>query len=240
MTRATATSRETRQPSTPSWESFGMTALPEILDCRLPSSQEHHRAIIPARSRSREPTLALNEADTSEMLRSPATRPDALSRRQISKSFSSLGHALNELRLVSRRASMSLRRKNSVNSQALKSSVAGESCVECKRPNTSCNKVTESLGHSRTPGWLRRVASTSFRQRRDSSTTPSPTYNSAPHVHSVTSPVPGSGSEPPILPYDPASGAAARAAAAAQNEMLGVARVLTLREDIRLAEPKLV
>jgi len=210
-----------------------MTALPEAPDDNVSSLEGgsmdckvHTENWAPAEDGGRE------ELQQSASLEKPVAR------HQSTKSFSTLSHALSELRSVSRRASMSIRRKSTLGPRP--SNVPWEEgySADGKRPNTSHNTLSEP-NHSKASGWLRRVASSTFRQRRESSATLSPSPDPAPYTHSVTSPVPGNGSEPPILPYDPARGAAARAAAAAQNEMLGVGRVLELREDARLSEPKL-
>ncbi|KAI9872803.1 MAG: hypothetical protein M1830_001178 [Pleopsidium flavum] len=217
-----------------------MTALPEIPDensvFSLGEKREAHRSISP---RGRKQDLALHPGDTQGGVQPSASIADPLPRHQSSKSFSTLNQALSELRLVSQRASLSLRRKNILSPRTPNLPSEKQDLTGDERPSTSCNTAPKPSSHSRASVWLRRAASTSFRHRRDSSTLPSPTYDHKLYNYNVTSPVPGSGSEPPILPYDPASGAAARAAAAAQNEMLGAGRVLLLRDETRLGEPKL-
>lgn len=175
----------------------------------------------------------LEESERSTSMKKPLTR------HQSTKSFPTLSHALSELRSVSRRASLSIRRKSTLGPRPGNVPWEKDHSAEGKRPSTSHNMLSEQSINSKTSGWLRRVASSGFRHKRDYSATLTPSPDRAPDAHSLTSPVPGSGSEPPILPYDPTRGAAARAAAAAQNEMLGVGRALVLRDDARLSEPKL-
>ncbi len=230
---------ERRRPSTSSWQKLNITALPEVPDENSVFALDEREANRSTRPRSRIRSLALHAGDTQRGLQPSACTSNPSPRHQSSKSFSSLNHALSELRIASQRASMSLRRKSILSPRTANMPQENQAPVESERPSTSCNPTSKPSSHSRASVWLRRAASTSFRHRRNSSTLPSSTYNYTPYNYSVTSPVPGSGSEPPILPYDPASGAAARAAAAAQNEMLGVGRVLVLRDDKRLGEPKL-
>lgn len=86
---------------------------------------------------------------------------------------------------------------------------------------------------SRGAGWFRSHRGSRGNQRTptDFLTSPVQPIQRRP---STLSPIPGHGSEPPVLP-DEWSGSAARASAAAQNEMLGVA----LTKDVRLVEYKI-
>ncbi len=75
---------------------------------------------------------------------------------------------------------------------------------------------------------LRRFGTTNTRSGQQSSVT-APSHGDAKiHVDPLTSPIPGIGIEPPIIPDDLTSGAAARAAAATQNEILEFVRNLKL------------
>ena len=223
-----------RRPSTRSWHMLNMAALPEAPDDSLSSLEEGS-----IKCKKHTQNLVPTEKDGSEGPERTTSKQKSLARHQSTKSFSPLGQAFSELVSVSRRASMSIRRKSIRGSRDGKVAWDEESSIEGKRPTTSHDMLSEPSTHSRTPGWLRRVASSSFRQKRDSFVALTPSPDRVPYAPSVTSPVPGSGSDPPILPYDPARGAAARAAAAAQNEMLGFGRVMVLRDDGRLSEPKL-
>lgn len=89
----------------------------------------------------------------------------------------------------------------------------------------------------RSPSFLRRCMSIKPQGRPSTPSTPLPAYNeSAPRQHHLPAPVPefglvpGFGYEPPRPPTDLSSGAAARAAAAAQNEILATMRNLSLAE----------
>ena len=230
---------ERRRPSTSSWHILNMKPLPEVPDDNSlpwehPSQQNNETSLS-----NRIQDLALDEQDVSGWSQHLGSKSNTGPRHESNKSFATLNHALNELRSVSRRASLSIRRKSILSPRTLNAPSDEEILLQAQRPSTSHNLLSGPPNSSRSSGWLRRVASGGFRQRRNSSTQLSPTDDRVPHIYNVTSPVPGSGSEPPIVPHDPASGAAARAAAAAQNEMLGVGRVLILREDNLFSEPKL-
>ena len=226
--------KDRRRFSTSSWHMLNMTALPEAPD-DIESTFEG--ASMDGQCHS------LNVASTEEDCRRASQRSESkekqVTHRRSTKSLSKLSHAFSELRSISRRASMSIRRKSTLDPQPGNILWEENYSGEDKRPSTSHHTLSEPTNRSKSSGWLRRVASSGFRQKRDSSANLTPSPDRAPYSHSVTSPVPGSGSDPPILPYDPARGAAARAAAAAQNEMLGVGRVLALRDDARLSESKI-
>lgn len=101
------------------------------------------------------------------------------------------------------------------------------------RPRTNLRTEDSSPSHSKASGWLRRCVSVPFcHPRRPSASFQSPDDASF-HVDYLTSPIPGIGIEPPIIPDDLTSGAAARAAAATQNEILECVR------NLRLTEPKI-
>ncbi|KZF23508.1 WD40 repeat-like protein [Xylona heveae TC161] len=96
------------------------------------------------------------------------------------------------------------------------------------------NDTTYSKGSGR----LQRAGSVSHHQRKslaspslDTTLEGSSLSISSTLVNQDSSPVPGNGSEPPKLPYDPSRGAAARAAAAAQNELLNFGRVALLKSE---------
>lgn len=226
--------KERRRPSTSSWHMLNMKALPEALEDTVSSPKGRS---MDCEGQSQD--LDSAQEDGREVSQPSASKDKALTHHQPTRSFSTLSHAFSELRSVSRRASMSLRRKSTLSPRHGNVAWEEDNSGEGARPNTSHNILSEPPTPSKTSGWLRRVASAGFRQKRDSCAILPPSPDRAPYAHGVTSPVPGSGSEPPILPYDPSCGAAARAAAAAQNEMLGVGRVLVLRDDARLSEPKI-
>ncbi|KAJ5103438.1 hypothetical protein N7532_003967 [Penicillium argentinense] len=157
--------------------------------------------------------------------------PEAVPRRRSAKSFSSLRHPMDGLVALGRRLSVTLRHKSSKNNME----------IEDDSPNY---QVASHSSHKRN------VASQSWdKQSRTWSNNFS--INRRPSLNSVTAlqgfyaptasipvPIPGHGMEPPILPNDKFSGAAARAAAAAQNEQVKLE--MTKRElvsnvsDVRL------
>lgn len=131
-----------------------------------------------------------------------------------SKSFNNLRHPVDGFRALRRRLSVSLRSKSS--KQSLRPSL-DDGHFERNKSQLSISGSWEA--RFKNP-WLR----TQSVNRR-------PSHNSISALHSfyvpsgsVASPVPGHGHEPPILPQDMGGGSAARAAAAAQNEMTRVER----------------
>ena len=100
-------------------------------------------------------------------------------------------------------------------------------------------KVSEPFQQTSASSWLKRTTSTRFGQHRRSSTsTLSHTPGTIPVVSYTTIPRPEVRPESSGAPRNPVGGAAARAAAAAQNEVQVSARSPTLRDNSRLAEPK--
>jgi hypothetical protein len=96
-------------------------------------------------------------------------------------------------------------------------------------------KITQP-DYKKGPSWIRRAAVTTFGLRRFSEPRAHDPvyggeYDSRSNFH-----VPEIGVEPP-LSINPSGGAAARAAAAAQNEMFETSRALKLRDSTRLGEP---
>lgn len=166
--------------------------------------------------------------------------PEAVPRRRAAKSFSSLRHPMDGLVALGRRLSVTIRSKSS--KQNLR--VPGdEEEDECSHYRLSAH-----------PHHKRNAASGSWdaRQRTWSN---GPSINRRPSLNSVSAlqsfyaptasvpvPIPGHGLEPPILPNDKSAGAAARAAAAAQNERMEMARLESIRAsrdkipDVRLTQ----
>lgn len=82
-------------------------------------------------------------------------------------------------------------------------------------------------------GWLRRCMSTTLGRRHRAQNTANPPRDGRPlRNRAEMLPIPGIGIEPPQVPDSTTSGAAARAAAAAQNEMLEPTRNMRLSEPI--------
>ena len=101
------------------------------------------------------------------------------------------------------------------------------------RPNTSHELKQRSSARCKASKWLWRCLSSKFQHHRRP-ISHSNSYGECPFESAcLVSPMPSSGVDPPIIPEDLASGAAARAAAATQNEILESIRLL------RLTEPKI-
>ncbi|THC96089.1 hypothetical protein EYZ11_004411 [Aspergillus tanneri] len=128
--------------------------------------------------------------------------PEPAPRSRGAKSFSSLLHPVDGLRALGRRLSVTIRNRSSRHA-------APTHPEEHAFPPNESNPTTGNRAPPSRHSWCRgsridrRLSLTSF-------------YHPVP---GVTFPIPGSGREPPILPNDRYAGAAARAAAAAQNEL---------------------
>lgn len=100
------------------------------------------------------------------------------------------------------------------------------------KPNRNPRIADSSTSHSKPSGWLRSCVSATFRNPRRPSAVSQPHDDDASmHDDYLSSPIPGIGIEPPIIPDNLTSGAAARAAAATQNEILECVRNLRLTES---------
>ena len=156
-------------------------------------------------------------------------------------SFSGVGDAIEEFRSHLTRALSRRKRSNF----SLNRSTGGEHGEYIHKYSESCPAYTveqESAARPQTSGWLRRRLSTTAGQARP----PASSIFTSPQFHFTARPsysyddenftalpsFPGVESEPPKPPEKIASGAAARAAAAAQNEIIDSLR------NIRLTEPK--
>ncbi|KAJ5540014.1 hypothetical protein N7513_008346 [Penicillium frequentans] len=147
--------------------------------------------------------------------------PHAVPRRRAAKSFSSLRHPMDGLVALGRRLSVTLRNKSSKHNLR----AAGE--------EEETERHYQIAGHSH----KRNAASGNWEVQTQPwtntySVNRRPSLNSVSALHgfyaptsAIPIPIPGHGSEPPILPNDRFSGAAARAAAAAQNEQMEMARL---------------
>lgn len=104
--------------------------------------------------------------------------------------------------------------------------------IVSQQSKTSTNPRIEdsSASHSKASEWLRRCVSATFRHPCRPSTSLQSHDDASFHVDYLTAPIPGIGIEPPIIPDNLTSGAAARAAAATQNEILECVRNLRLTE----------
>ena len=133
--------------------------------------------------------------------------PDPVSKRRGAKSFSSLRHPVDGLRTLGRRLSVTIRNKSSRhNLQSLQDA----SLIDPIGQN-------HDIGNGSWPNaWLNGL----LPHRRSSANSVSNLQGLYTPGAAIPAPIPGNGLEhPPILPNDSCSGAAARAAAAAQNEL---------------------
>ncbi|KKZ67808.1 hypothetical protein EMCG_06574 [[Emmonsia] crescens] len=147
-------------------------------------------------------------------------------RHRASKSFSNLRHGVtHELRAVARRLSLTVRHKSSKHNLAVPMEGNDDG-------NTSDDYRSADSGAVvgfRTRRSFHRPSLNGLNALSRYGSPPSP----PPPLPYVTDPIPGNGSDPPILPDDLSRGAAARAAAAAQNEMVKIGRV-TSRGDSKI------
>ena len=131
----------------------------------------------------------------------------------------------------------SLRERYSLHRLSNSSIVGNERSQASSRPGS--RKESESFQQTKASSWLKRTTSTRFAQHRRSSTcTLSHTPCTIPIESNTTLPCPESRPESSDALRNPVGGAAARAAAAAQNEAQILARSLTLRDNSRLAQPR--
>jgi F-box and WD-40 domain protein 1/11 len=145
--------------------------------------------------------------------------PEPVPRRREAKSFSNLRHPVDGLRALGRRLSVTIRNRSA-------------------RHATLCHhqEDLDGLSHEQeyTPGKRHSWCKGTSANRR-------PSHNSVLALHdfdaptaSVYAPIPGNGFEPPVFPDNIYAGAAARAAAAAQNELARAERDGAKHSDTRL------
>lgn len=91
-------------------------------------------------------------------------------------------------------------------------------------------KNLHDTSESRVKKWFRRCIGSNYPHQRRPSAAPYAHYNAPLQIDHCPAPIPGTRVEPPVIPDDPTSGAAARAAAATQNEILEFVRNLKLVE----------
>ncbi|PGG95792.1 hypothetical protein AJ80_09912 [Polytolypa hystricis UAMH7299] len=153
-----------------------------------------------------------------ELPTSPSRRT---TRHRPSKSFSSIRHGVSELRAVARRLSLSIRHKSS--KQHLE--------VPLEEGDSSSSRAVSEVGNDDDSGnvWLH--SQQRLPHRPSVSSLNALSRFSSPVLGDVSAPIPGNGAAPPVLPHDLSRGAAARAAAAAQNEMLKIERIASMEES---------
>lgn len=98
------------------------------------------------------------------------------------------------------------------------------------QPNLNKKLHGMSPSESRITNWFRRCIGSKYPYQRRTPAAPYAQYNAPLQIEHCPVPIPGIGVEPPIIPDNPTSGAAARAAAATQNEILEFVRNLKLVE----------
>lgn len=152
--------------------------------------------------------------------------PDPVPRRHGAKSFSHLRHPVDGLLALGRRLSVSIRSKSSKHT-----SRAVQDDQHFQRPSHRLR--------GRGASWDAQSGDASC-QMHSINRRPSLNSVSAPHMfyapdRNLTAPIPGNRVEPPMLPNNAYAGAAARAAAAAQNELARMDR-----NAFKIYEPKLI
>lgn len=175
---------------------------------------------------------ALETSDYIQNFDSTPLPQDTVPTHRTSKSFTNLRHGVEELRSVVRRMSISFRNKTPNQASRTQRDAISEDV------KTGIFSPTEqrSESKSKASGWFRSPRN----RRRPSLNLLRPQPDFPPPKYSLTSPVPGSRLEPPILPDNLSGGAAARAAAAAQNELWGAGRVVVSKGDmITKGDPRL-
>lgn len=172
--------------------------------------------------------------------------PEAVPRRRSAKSFSSLRHPMDGLVALGRRLSVTIRSKSSKHN--MRAAGEGEKEEEADddghrhyhHVGNSYPRRNATSGHwnARARAWSH--GCTINRHHSLNSATAIPSFYAP--IASVPAPIPGRGSEPPILPDDKYAGAAARAAAAAQNERMEMIKTEMARaereksSDLRLTQ----
>lgn len=141
--------------------------------------------------------------------------PDPVPRPRGAKSFSSLRHPVDGLRALGRRLSVSIRRHTH-------HAPHDDAHADHHKAHTHTH-----TRHAHGGSWDARARNSLFKansiNRRLSLHSPSALHDFYAPTGSIATPIPGNGLEPPVIPDDIYSGAAARAAAAVQNEMSKVA-----------------
>lgn len=164
--------------------------------------------------------------------------PNAAPRRHGAKSFSSLKHPVDGLVALGRRLSVSLRHKPSKQAIPLAEDIKLVDDDEDRYYHHSSH-----ANHKRVASGSWDVRSTKPHWHQGYSVNRRPSLNSVSALHSfyaptasIPAPIPGRGQAPPVLPNHKSAGAAARAAAAAQNEQMEAARVAKAELENKLLD----
>lgn len=164
------------------------------------------------------------EDDQGQVIEEADSFPGPSPRHRGAKSFSNLRHPVDGLRSLGRRLSVTIRTKSS--RQSLQP-LQGPSSVE---PSNKDDVASGSQDAKLKNTWYSGVSV----NRRPSVNSVSALQSFYAPTASVPAPIPGNGLEPPILPNDISAGSAARAAAAAQNELARAERVPSKTSESKL------
>ena len=209
---------------------------------------EYEGFLAPSKPRPRTPSAPLSKPSTPLThgehnghrikLSGDTLRSSSVSHAITRKSFSGFGDANYELRSRPKRTS-SQRTRSFLSFGKTSHAGAGHNIHNFSRPGPNYIVEEDSPAQSHTSGWLRRCISTSLKHRpstSSSSVTPPPPYDGSlvfvDDDFTALPAIPGCTIEPESSrpSFNLASGAAARAAAAAQNEILDSMRNITLAE----------
>ncbi|CAL5867570.1 uncharacterized protein PFLUO_LOCUS1789 [Penicillium psychrofluorescens] len=157
--------------------------------------------------------------------------PEAVPRRRGAKSFSSLRHPMDGLVALGRRLSVSFRCKPSKQRLYAPDEDEDNECHHCHH-SSQTRQISSSWDSKAWNGWSKGHSI----NRRPSLNSVSALQSFYAPTASVKGPIPGHGLEPPVFPNDIYSGAAARAAAAAQNQMAKAEREAAKTVDIHLTQ----
>lgn len=157
--------------------------------------------------------------------------PNAVPRRRGAKSFSTLKHPMDGLVALGRRWSVSLRHKSS--KQNFAENISADVEDQHHVPSSKHRRMASGSWDARST----KVAWQGCVNRRPSLNSVSALHGFYAPTAPVPAPIPGRGQEPPVLPNNGFSGAAARAAAAAQNEQMEITRAAKVeRESNKILE----
>lgn len=164
--------------------------------------------------------------------------PNAAPRRRGAKSFSSLKHPVDGLVALGRRLSVSIRNKPSK-----QTTLAEHVKLVDDDEDRYYHHVSSHANHKRMASGSWDVRSTKPYWHQGYSVNRRPSLNSVSALHSfyaptasIPAPIPGRGQAPPVLPNHKSAGAAARAAAAAQNEQMEAARMAKVELENKMLD----
>ncbi|KAI3177033.1 hypothetical protein DTO027I6_1932 [Penicillium roqueforti] len=167
--------------------------------------------------------------------------PNVAPRRRGAKSFSSLKHPVDGLVALGHRLSVSLRKPSKQTTP-----LTEDTKLVDNDENRYYHHSSNHANHKRMASGSWDLRSTKTLWHQGYSVNRRPSLNSVSALHSfyaptasIPAPIPGRGQAPPVLPNHMSAGAAARAAAAAQNEQMEAARKAELENkmlDLRVPQ----